>query len=246
MKKRESVRLGTKHQVAEFFSEITFPVLSFVQRLNSKQLRWLIDHKTCVSEAICGAISSLVKNIESLPDYLIWWQNFYSEEGIDVDFSKLEIPNKPEGDCWLILVAPMAYGDVIRALDKKFDVWVCKGDLDILIDFSKEQRRAAEKAYAVWVKAGVEADPDTRSEEELGDAPAITLMEGLLLEAFYFGFISDGRHLNVENIMRCSGSRYLDGGIPDILFNSPSNKVCVGRVGLDECCPRLRYRRSVY
>jgi hypothetical protein len=245
MKKYGVAHPGTGSQVAGLFSSIAKAILMFVQRLNYEQLRWLIFHKTQTADAICEAINSLVKGIDDLPDYLAWWQNFYREERIDIDFFTLEISDKPEGDWWLVLVAPMTYSKAIQALCKKFEVWVFKGDLDRIIDFDKEQRRAVDRPYAIWVKAGVEAELDIRSEIELGNASVATLMEGLLLEVFYFDFISGGGHLNMENIARCSGSRYIDGGIPDILFNLPSNKVLVGRVSPDDGCCRLRHRRPV-
>ena len=86
----------------------------------------------------------------------------------------------------------MTYNKVIQAMRKKFKVWVYTDDLDGAIDFSKEQRRAIDKPYAVWVRANIEADPElkNKSANDLGAMPAITLLERLLLEIFYFNFRS--------------------------------------------------------
>ena len=230
MKKHGTVRPSTGNQVAELFSSIAKVILSFVQILNFEQAKWLISHKTQLANAIRDAIRSLVGSVGDLPDYLIWWHNFYREEGIEIDFSSFQIPDRPEGDWWLILVAPgMTCNKVIQVLRKKFKVWVYTEDLDVVIDFEKEQRRAVDKPYAVWVKANVEADPElkNKSANDLGDTPAVTLMERLLLEVFHFCFASSGKHLDVQNITLCAGSRYCDGSVPSVLFHSAAGKVIV-------------------
>jgi len=111
---------------------------------------------------------------------------------------------------------------------KKFKVLVHADDLDGAIDFSKEQRRAIDKPYAVWVKANIEADLElkNKSANDLGNMPAITLLERLLLEFFYFS--SSDNHLDIGTYTLCSGSRYLDSYVPRVRFYLSDAKIHVG------------------
>ncbi|MDO9230853.1 MAG: hypothetical protein Q7U36_00005 [bacterium] len=160
----------------------------------------------------------------------MWWQNFYQAEGIEIDFLGFHIPEKPDGDWWMIVVAPgMTYGKVIQARHKGFNVGVYAENLDGVIDYSKEQRLAINKPYAVWVKANIEADPDlkNKSANDLGATPAVTLLERLLLEIFYFSFISKNNHLDIDNFTLCTGSRDLGGKVPRVSFHRSVGKVIV-------------------
>ncbi|HAT73618.1 MAG: hypothetical protein US30_C0009G0042 [Candidatus Moranbacteria bacterium GW2011_GWF2_36_839] len=248
MEKNGTVREGTKGQVAELFGKISQILLAIIQGLNFNQLKWLIAHKAQLTKAIRDAVENLVGKIQDLPDYLVWWQNFYKEEGIEIDFASFHIPEKPEGDWWLIVVASgMTYNKVIRAMRKKFKVWVYTDDLDGVIDFSKEQRRAIDKPYAVWVRANIEADQElkNKSANYLGTMPAITLLERLLLEIFYFSFISSGNYLDIDNYTLCTGSRYLDGLVPYVFFYRSDGKVHVDWSHPSYADDRLRSRQVV-
>ncbi len=229
-KKNGTVREGTKGQVAELFGKISQILLAIVQGLNFDQLKWLIGHKAQLAKAIRDSVEALVGKIQDLPDYLVWWQNFYREEGVKIDFTSFEIPEKPEGDWWLILVASgMTYNQIIKIMRKKFKVWVYTEDLDGAIDFSKEQRQATDKPYAVWVKANIEADSElkNKSANDLGATLAITLLERLLLEIFYFSSISSGNHLDIDTWTLCTGSRHLVGDVPFVYFDRSVGKVFV-------------------
>jgi hypothetical protein len=248
MEKNGTVREGTKGQVAELFGKISQILLAIVQVLNFNQLKWLIAHKAQLTKAIRDSVEALVGKIQDLPDYLVWWQKFYQEEGIEIDFSSFEIPEKPEGDWWLILVVSrMTCNKVIQAMRKKFKVWAYIEDLDKAIDLAKEQRRAIDKSYAVWVKANIEADPElkNKSANDLSAMPAITLLERLLLEIFYFNFASSGNHLDIENVTLCTGSRSSDGDVPYVYFYRYDGKVRVNWAHPVRAYVILRSRQAV-
>lgn len=215
MKKNGTVRPSTNGQVVELFSSITSAILSFVQNINFEQAKWLIGHKKQLAKAIRDAILSLVGSVGDLS--LAWWWNFYQEEGIEIDFSSFQIPKKPEGDWWLVIVAPgVTYNKVIQNMCKKFKVRFC-ADNDL--DLRTEQRRAVNKPYAVWVKANVEADPElgNKSADDLEAMPVINLLERLLLEIYFFSFVSNGNHLDdITSITLCAGSRGCTGGVPGV------------------------------
>lgn len=233
MKKQTSgkVRPGTEGQVAEVFSGIMKVILETLFSLSFEQFKWLTGHGKQLANAIRDAIYSLVGAVQELPDHLKWWQDFYWEEGIKIDFLTFRIPEKPvKGSWWPILVAAgLTYNQVVQMLRKKFPVWLWTEDLDKAIDLSKEQRRAVDQPYVVWVKANVEADPDlaNKSANDLVGQKMITLMERLLLEVLYFCAINSGQHLDIQNWTLCAGSRCQDGVVPGVSFRSHGVKVSV-------------------
>lgn len=248
MEKNGTVQKATWDQAGEIFTNIAKTILSFVQCLSFEQAKWLIGHKKQLAKAIKDAIKSLVDEIQDMPDFLVWWQNFYREEGIEIDFLSFKVPEKPEGDWWLILVAHgMTYNKVIQVMRKKFKVWVYVDDLDGEIDFSKEQRRAVDRPYAVWVKANIEADPElkNKSANDLEAMPAITLLERLLLEIFYFSFIFSDNHLDIGIYTLCLGSRYLNSYVPRVRFYLSDVKVHVRWARPSKAVNTLRSRQVV-
>jgi len=74
--------------------------------------------------------------------------------------------------------------------------------------------------YTVYFRDRVEADEELKSKsaDDLSreGIKGITLEERLVLEIDYFN--KTGKHLDIENVTLCSGSRYSDGGVPDVDF----------------------------
>lgn len=250
MKKQKSS--GTVHlnldQIGEVLASIVQMIIKILAGLKREQLQWLIGHKTQLANAIRDAIRSLVGTIQELPAHLIWWQNFYQEEGIVIDFATFQIPEKPEGDYWPIMVAPgRTYNQTIQMLRKKFPVWLWNEDLDAVIDLSKEQRRAINQPYVVWVKANIEADPDlvNKSANDLAGQKMIVLMERLLLEIFYFCVIAPGQHLDIVNWTLCPGSRCVGGSVPSVDFHPLDGEVNVSGCHPDDAGGHLRARSAV-
>lgn len=183
-----------------------------------------------------------------LNPHLEWWMRFYRDEGIVVDPDSLTIPPKPEGKWWLIVVAPgLTYNQVVAMLRKKFEVWLWTKDLDKVINLSKEQRRAIDKPYAIWVKANVEADSELRgkSANDLAGQDVVTLMERLLLEVFYFCLIAEGKHLDINNVTLCAGSRCVVGSVPHVNLYSDDGRVGVLDYNPDRSFDNLRARQAV-
>jgi len=67
-----------------------------------------------------------------------------------------------------------------------------------------------------WFKANIEADEEHKNKSADGlekeGIVGITLRERLLLELNYYSFT--GKHLDIDNITLCAGSRDSDGGVP--------------------------------
>lgn len=76
--------------------------------------------------------------------------------------------------------------------------------------------RTSKKAYSIKVKANVEADEEFKnlSADDLKEKgiKGIALLERLVLEKDYFQ--KTGKHLDIDNVTLCSGSRCPGGGVP--------------------------------
>ena len=81
-------------------------------------------------------------------------------------------------------------------------------------------RTAEEKSYAIWVRERVEADEELAnlSADDLVAKKAkmkfadITPLERMLYELKFF--METGKHLDIQNVTLCSGSRDSDGSVP--------------------------------
>jgi len=218
MKEHGNVLHKLDGQKGELVTTVVQAAFQFFKLISERQLTWLLKHKSQVIDAILNALCALVE-AASQPDHAELrreLEKFYLDVmGITVDLSAVLIPMMPvKGDWWLIVVVPgVTYNQIIANLRTLFPVWVHIQDLDKAIDITKEQRRAVNEPYAVWVRATVEADPDNagRSAIDLTGTLQITLMERLLLEGVYFR--RTGKHLDVRTATLCAGSRSSDGGV---------------------------------
>ncbi|MCX6766489.1 MAG: hypothetical protein NT170_01765 [Candidatus Moranbacteria bacterium] len=109
-----------------------------------------------------------------------------------------------------------------------------------------ESERTAENGhYAVWVRARVEADDEFKnlSANDLKKQghKGITLEERLVLELFYFW--KSGKHLDIQNVTLCAGSRYSDGNVPNVNWND--DKLNVNWYNTGNANDNLRSREEV-
>ncbi|MDA3815449.1 MAG: hypothetical protein PF549_03720 [Patescibacteria group bacterium] len=189
---------------------------------------------------------------KKIPDHLVWWQEFYREEGIEIDFDSFEIPERPKSSSWLIIVASgMTYNKVIQALNRKFSIWLYNiGDRSLgkVLDLRKEQRLATSKPYAIWVRANIEADQDQKgkSAKDIGNVLVISLMERLLLEIFYFSYVTNRHHLDVENYTFCLGSSDSNGFTSKVGFNIDYERVEIDFINSECSYDNLRPRRVFF
>ena len=163
-------------------------------------------------------VSELVKK------QLAEWAAFYWEAfGITLDTSKIQIPSHQNGFNRLIVVAQgLTLERIYRALKKKMPVWKHWDNLD-----SVESVRKADKTYAVWVRDRQEADEELKNKSandlKSDGTNCITLEERLLLEMMYFR--ETGKHLDIQNVTLCTGSRHAFGYVPDVGWRGDG--VCV-------------------
>ncbi len=172
------------------------------------------------------------------------WRNFYRHLGIKTDFLNLQIPKKQEGFDRLIIMAqgvtPQRAYDQCKEL---FPCWKRTGkNLDEVIDFSFQTRSAKNGPYAIWVRNRVEADKELQglSANNL-KCQGITLEERLIYGLKFFK--ERNKHLDIQNVTLCSGSRFNDGHVPNV--HRFVGKVCVGWYHAGNAGGGLRARQVV-
>lgn len=152
----------------------------------------------------------------SVQSLLSDWERFYKKHfGMDRDFlSGLRIPERKEGFTRLIVVAQgMTPEKIFAKVKSAMPAWKYWGNLDGIVS-----DRRADHDYAIWIRDRVEADEElkSRSANDLKKEgiPGITLEERLLYELKFFE--ETGKHLDVQNITLCAGSRSPDGSVPSV------------------------------
>lgn len=143
------------------------------------------------------------------------WQKFYKEHfELDVDFSKVGIPQRPKGNYRLLFIAKgMTMNTAFAKCKKLFATWQYADDLDATIT---QNIRTASENYAVWVLDEVEPEKAYRGKSTRQADPdmklGITVLERIIFELKYFS--ETGKHLDIKGVTFCSGSRYAGGGVP--------------------------------
>ena len=157
------------------------------------------------------------KNPFDKTDLIADWESFYRKVfGIKVDFSGLKIPKKKKGFSRLIIVAKgMTSQKVYNKCKEIFPCWKYADNLDRAV---QSERVSDMRPYAVWFRDRIEADKELKnlSANDLKERKitSITLEERLVYELKYFE--ETGRHLDIDNITLCAGSRYSDGNVPRV------------------------------
>lgn len=148
------------------------------------------------------------------------WTRFYMEVfSLAVDLSGVTLPAEAEELAWLVALAK-ELGDkpMNRAMDacrKLFKVNQYANDLDAAVPTN--DRDLANGSYVIRIRARVEADEELKnlSANQIAELKLVTmtLLERIILELFYF-WKTGGKHMDIQNITLCSGSRYSDGDVP--------------------------------
>jgi len=142
-------------------------------------------------------------------NFLSDWVNFYQEVfNLKVDLSGIKIPAKRKGFDRLIIVAQGMTPQ--KLYDKCKELFPCWKYTDKNLDeIVSSERTSKNDPYAVWFRDRVEADEELKnlSANQLKDRSilGITLEERFLYELKYFK--ETGKHLDIQNITLCAGSR---------------------------------------
>lgn len=197
-----------------------------------------------VANSKSGKAKEIVKLMGGVNPYFALiegWQKFYTDLGINADFSALVIPEKKDGFDRLIIEAaglsPQKVYDICFGL---FQCWKWTNEsLDKVIIHSDRFG-----LHAVWVKETVEADENLKNLsanqlKKLGIS-GITFNERGLYEAKYFK--ETRKHLDISNWTLCSGSRDSDGDVPRVDRYDFSSKMRVSYASPSYATGLLRAR----
>jgi hypothetical protein len=231
-------KIGT--MLAEIFRQLCLGLQGSRQGLTLKQVQLFIEHRNpfeATKQVVLRGVNVLVEE----------WQKFYKEVfNLDADFSNLQTPEEREGFNWLVVVVPgMTPQHLFDKCKELFRAWKWTDkNLDEII---KSDRNTANGAYAVWFRDRVEADEELKNLSANGlkqkNIPGITLEERILFELFFYW--KTKKHLDINNVTLCSGSRYDDGDVPNVHWYGYSDGLLVHWYRPDNASDRLRAREVV-
>ena len=241
MKTHETVRLATLGQfkdLAATLIQVIPPDLTF------EDANVLISKKGPFQDDVRQVFAKCTVSSSDAMSQVIQWQELYQTLfGLTKDFTDLSVPAKQPGFDRLIIEA----GEITnnQAYDKCKSLFpACKytDDLNSISDIAPWT--AGDRAY--WVLDRVEADEELEvlSANQLAEKKivGITLRGRLLYELKYFK--ETGKHLDINNITLCSGSRYPNGNVPGVRWSS--DELNVGWDNPGSRHGRLRARSAVY
>lgn len=204
------------------FAELAAAVLrSLPRELSVDVSQGWIENQAALAKVLREALE---------PPAVYWhreWGKFYQEVfGLVVDLSGVAIPDEKSGFGWAVMVAlGLMLNQVWAKCKEKFPTYSCFGD-DLDKAVSKNDR-TAEQAYAKRFRDRVEADEELKnlSANQLAKerVQSITLLERLLLELWYFW--KSGKHLDIQSITLCAGSRNSDGDVPNVCWHDDKLRV---------------------
>lgn len=188
--------------------------------------------------------------MEDLPD--LNWFKVYQTLGMEKEYPEFAKANEgqlsPHPGLWTIPVLKGVTPNKIMEAFRKLEVATYQYADDMDKEVTKNDRDPNRNgSYTVSFKKTVEADPDQKNKSAdmlAGEGvKGITLLERLLLELGYF--LATNKHLDVENITLCLGSRYSDGRVPAVNWYTDSRRLYVYWDGTDDRCDNLRARAAV-
>ena len=230
--KHQTVQNLTAGQMKELISAVAEGIPS---NLSQETAQYWIGKKKKLSAEIRKILVGQDKN--QYADLIQDWQNFYHSLSIDCDLSDIRIPDDPGGfDRVIIMVQGITPQAVFNLCQKEFKCWKWTDkNLDEVIT---SDRTTKDNAYAIRIRNSVEADKELKnlSANQLKEQniPGITLEERLIYEIKFFK--ETGKHLDIQNITLCAGSRFDAGDVPYVYW-SPND----GKLSVYWCNPGNRY-----
>lgn len=177
------------------------------------------------------------------------WQEVYKILGLETEYAEFAEANSANDDqnLWIVpVIKGITPNKVVAALrELGVDVYTYYDGLDKAI--VKNDRDPAQGSYMIGFAKNVEADKENKSKsaDQLAKAGhnGVTLLERLLLELGYF--LATGKHLDIENVTLCTGSRDRDGYVPYVGWDPDYREVYVDWDGPDGFSSDLRSRSAV-
>ncbi|MFA5934908.1 MAG: hypothetical protein WC827_03435 [Candidatus Paceibacterota bacterium] len=234
------VRMATPEQMREIYTTLMqgVPAISFeVATYALAHKREMITH-----------VLKFFPNMDELTNPIKQWENFYFKVfGFNVDFSGIKIPERTEAEKieftrLIIVLKGLSLNNVYGAFQMHFKCWRYTDDLNQAI--TKHEAHGV-NSYAMWVRDTVEADEvhKNKSAEMVKEEnlKTETVLERMIHELKYFW--ESGKHLDINNVTLCSGSRDFDGFVPGICWSDGGFKVDWYRIA--DRSDRLRSREVI-
>lgn len=245
MSKTTGQTSATKRPTLEMVLALASFIAGVLAKLSFEQVDTLLKNKNGLLRKKLQEVFEVA--LDPLMEVRLEWEKFYLDHfGITVDFSGIEIPKQPTGGSWRLIFVPkgLTLNATIVAMQKHFEVWVYTEDLDGNVPTNT---RTSATSYAVWVQVGDEPDPEylgqsTRTADMEGKI-GITLLERLVLGLKYF--IEIGKHLDIEVVTLCTGSRRVGGAVPGVYWYAGNGKVRVDLFDVDIVSAMCGLRQAV-
>lgn len=156
----------------------------------------------------------------TISDQFLSWKSFYSDIfGITLTLLDSKMPKTKAGfGRSIIIVRGLTINQIYKECVKLFPCWRYTDDLDTATKGLND--REPTEDYGIWIRDRVEADEDlnhiSANDLKRKKIGGITLLERLILELRYFS--DTGKHLDIQSVTLCSGSRYCDDGVPSVYW----------------------------
>lgn len=195
---------------------------------------WELEDFTALqkSEELCRVVLGVIRNgglptsSSSTEGQLASWRDFYAKH-FGIEMGDITIPPRIVGfDRLSIVPYGITMNRVVEAM-RKHGIKVSLYTEDLNTNVPTNDRDPKNGGYAIWVCERREADEELKNLSAIALAgksvKGITLLERLLYGFKYF--LETEKHLDETNWTLCSGSRSLDGDVPDVSW-APDNR-CV-------------------
>ncbi|HDQ23060.1 MAG TPA: hypothetical protein ENN28_03775 [Candidatus Uhrbacteria bacterium] len=213
MKKSGTV-FATLGQIKDIISVL---VQAIPTTLTKEAAQKIISNKGKLIKAIGHAFQEII-GANGCEEMLSEWARFYKEVfGLEADFTDLQLPEEREGFNWLlVMLQGLTPNKLFDKCKERFSAWRYTEDLDAITS-----DRQTDRTYAIRLRDREEADEENKNKSantcKAESIIGITLPERLLLELFYHW--RTGKHLDINNVTLCSGSRNPDGDVPNVSWD---------------------------
>lgn len=213
------------YQIAKLIARIA----ENLPQMDESVIQGWIENPRALKQILREGLTPSPKNLQGV--VVLNWSSVYEHLGLREQYElfvqALAMPT--DSNRWLI---PVLQGvtcnqvvEVLKQLGVNFYLYA--DDLDQAV--ARNIRDAKNGSYAVTCQAVVEADEANKNlsakDCQQQGIVGMTLLERLLLELAYY--LATQKHLDIKNVTLCTGSRYADGRVPYVRWDSGSREVRV-------------------
>ncbi|MFA5188626.1 MAG: hypothetical protein WC460_04665 [Patescibacteria group bacterium] len=202
-----------------------------------------IAHNQKLFQSVVETVKSY--QLAMIRKMIIEWEILYREDGIEVDFSDLRIPETQKGFDRLIVI-PKGL-KIQQAYDTCAKHFPCIENTLRNLDesMSKNDRDPVNGSYAIWVRDWIEADRELKNlsffDLQKKKIVGITFLEHIQHWRKYYK--ETGNPIDIKNSTLCSGSQSSNGGVPSTHWDG--RRMITPFYSVNFCDVALRAREAV-